>query len=118
MARVRNRAGRFVAPSLDALDRAARTVTASDVASVSLVESTDEEAYPITALSFVVVPKDATDHARAEALAKFLWWAIHDGQRFANTLEYAPLPPPLVARGERALRELRADGRPLLPGSG
>lgn len=119
MAQMRNRAGNFVAPSLDALDRAARSVSSTtDVSSASLVESADERAYPIAALSFVVVPQDATDRLKAEALAKFLWWAIHDGQAHASPLEYAPLPPLLVARGERALRELRADGRPLLPGSG
>jgi phosphate transport system substrate-binding protein len=118
MARVKNRAGRFVAPTLDALDSAAKSVSPAAAASsdrIMLLDSADESAYPIAALSYVVVPLDARDRGKAEALAKFLWWAVHDGQRFARELDYAALPPPLVGRAERALRELRADGHALLP---
>jgi phosphate transport system substrate-binding protein len=116
MAEVRNRAGKMVAPTVEALDRAAMSATppANDDARVVLLDAEDEGAYPIAALSFVVVPRDAPDRAKAEALAKFLWWAVHDGQRFARSLDYAQLTPPLVARAERALGALRSEGRPLL----
>ena len=85
-----------------------------------MVDTEDEGAYPIVALSYVVLPVEARDHAKAEALAKFLWWAVHEGQTFAPGLDYVALPPALVLRAERALRELRAEGRPLtsLPGGG
>ena len=33
---------------------------------------------------------------QAQALVDFLWWAIHDGQKFAVELDYAPLAPPEV----------------------
>jgi len=115
MAQVRNHAGKMIAPSVEALDRAAKSAALplNDDARVVLLDSDDEGAYPIAALSFVVVPRDAADRGKGEALAKFLWWAVHDGQRFARALDYAPLPPPLVARAERALAGLRAEGRPL-----
>jgi phosphate transport system substrate-binding protein len=76
----------------------------------------DDSAYPISVVSYVVIAQESRDRAKAETLAKFLWWAVHDGQAFAPGLDYVALPPPLVARAERELRELRADGRPLLPG--
>jgi phosphate transport system substrate-binding protein len=119
MAEVRNAAGKMVAPTVEALDRAAQSATtpADDGARVVLLDAPDEGAYPIAALSFVVVARDAADRGKAEALAKFLWWAVHEGQGFARALDYAALPPPLVGRAERALRELRADGRLLgVPG--
>lgn len=118
MAQVRNRAGRFVAPTLDALDAAAKSVNATAATSrerVMLLDSADASAYPIAALSYVVLPRDARDRAKGEALAKFLWWAVHQGQAFARELDYVALPAPLVGRAERALRELRADGHELLP---
>jgi len=117
MAQVRNPAGKMVAPSLDALDRAARSARPprDDDARVVLLDAEDEGAYPIAAVSFVVVPRDTADRAKGEALAKFLWWAVHDGQSFAGSLDYARLPPALVGRAERALGELRGEGRPLLP---
>lgn len=117
IAQVKNPAGRLVAPSLDAVERAARSVSvaaATSDAPVVLLDAPDEGAYPIAAVSYVVVPADAHGRPNAEALAKFLWWAVHDGQSFARDLDYVPLPPPLVARAERELRELRSDGHPLL----
>jgi phosphate transport system substrate-binding protein len=118
MARVKNLAGHFATPSLDAIESAAKSVSAAAAASgdrVMLLDSADENAYPIAALSYVVLPLEARDRGKAEALAKFLWWAVHDGQRFARELDYVALPAPLVGRAERALRELRAEGRTLLP---
>ena len=120
MALVKNRAGKFIAPTLDAIEWAAKSNSgASDGdARIMLVDSADERAYPIAALSYVVLPLDARDRGKAEALAKFLWWAVHEGQTFAHALDYVALPPALVARAERALRELRAAGRPILPADG
>lgn len=120
MAKLRNRAGKMIAPTIDALDRAAGSATmpASDDARVVLLDAADEGAYPIAALSFVVVPLDSADSGKAEALARFLWWSVHDGQRFAAGLDYARLTPSLVARAERALQGLRSGGRPLLPSGG
>ncbi len=120
MAQVRNPAGKMIAPTVAALERAAKSarLPADDNARVVLLDAEDEEAYPIAAVSFLVLPRDAVDRAKGEALAKFLWWAVHDGQSFASTLDYAQLPPALVGRAERALGELRSEGRPLLPAGG
>lgn len=109
VARVMNRAGKYVPPTLEAMDFAARGARG-----LSIVDSPDELAYPIAALSLVVVPRDARDRAKGEAIAKFLWWAVHEGQRFAAAEGYAPLPPALVTRAESTLRDLRAAGRPIL----
>ncbi len=119
MALVKNRAGTRVAPTVEALTRAASSADLSAVGGPdeprgALVDAPDEGAYPITALSYVVVPRESHDAAKGEALAKFLWWAVHDGQRLAPALDFAPLTPALVERAERSLHELRADGRPLL----
>lgn len=107
-ARIQNRAGNYVAPSQEALVRAARLGP----------DAQDDAAYPIAAVSFVVVKSDGEDRAKAEALAKFLWWAVHDGQKLSAELDYAPLPPELVAEAERTIRGLRADGKPLALGEG
>ncbi len=116
IALVKNHAGNFVAPTLASLDRAARSALTRvpEDLRLSLVDSEDAEAYPITALSFLILPRNSRQRAKGEALARFVWWALHDGQRFAAQLEYAPLPTELVTRGERAVRELRAGGAPAL----
>jgi phosphate transport system substrate-binding protein len=120
MAQVKNRAGKLIAPTLDAIDRASKSQSAAAEgdARIVLLDSEDPGAYPIAALSYVVLPLDTTDRGKTEAVAKFLWWAVHDGQAFARDLDYVSLPPALVARAERALRQLRAEGRPVLPAPG
>jgi phosphate transport system substrate-binding protein len=111
IARVKNRGGKFVPPTLESLDRAARAAR-----DLSIVDSDDPDAYPIAALSLVVVPRDVRNATRGAALARFLWWAVHDGQRLAPALGYAPLPPALVTRAESAIRSLASDGKPLFGG--
>lgn len=101
IARVRNRRGQFVLPTAASMARAARAEKG-----LSIVDVDEPDAYPISALSVVVVPRVPRDRAAGEALARFLWWAVHDGQRFAAGEGYAPLPPELVARAESALRAL------------
>lgn len=118
VASIQNRAGAFVAPTNEAIERAVRAaelVPEGSAADGGALREVDREAYPILALSYVVVPRDARDHGRGLAVARFLWWAVHEGQRFAKPLDYAELPPPLVLRAESALREMRGEGRPLLP---
>ena len=68
-------------------------------APVVLLDAPDEGACPIAAVSFVVIPADAHGRANAEALTKFLGWAVHDGQSFAHDLDYVLRPPrPAVDR--------------------
>lgn len=109
---VKNRAGNFIRPEIASLERAANAV--GDVPEdlrVSLVDAADPGAYPITALSYLIVPRDAKDRAKGEALARFVWWGLHDGQSYAAALDYAPLPAAIVERAEKAVRSLRVDGQ-------
>jgi phosphate transport system substrate-binding protein len=117
IALVKNRAGRWMHPDLDSLERAARSAIERrpipDDLRISIVDSEDEDAYPIAALSFIVLPRDAKERTKAEALRSFVWWGLHDGQRYAAALDYAPLPSELVARAEVVVKSLRAEGKPL-----
>lgn len=112
---VRNRAGHYVPPSLESLERAVRSALPRlpEDLRLSIVDSEDEGAYPIAALSFLVVRRDAARRSKAESLARFVWWGLHDGQRYASALGYAPLPAELVERAEHAVKELRAEGEPI-----
>ena len=50
---------------------------------------------------------------KGKALISFLWWATHEGQRYASDLLYAPLPPAAVKQIEGKIREIAYDGKPL-----
>jgi phosphate transport system substrate-binding protein len=52
--------------------------------------------------------------AKAQALVKFLWWAIHDGQSYSPGLIYVPLPANIVAADEQLLLSLTYQGQNLI----
>ena len=114
---VRNRAGRFIAPSLKsttaAVDGAVDTVP--DDFRVFITDPQGPDAYPLAGFTWILIREEQPDARKGEALAGFLWWATHDGQRYTSPLLYAPLPPRLVVRIEVSLRRITAEGRRLLP---
>lgn len=114
MAELKNKAGKFVAPTTAAMSAAANGVEMPAELYVSLVSSADEAAYAISGYTYLLVYADAKDAAKGEAIAKYLWWALHDGQSFAESLDYAPLPAKVVTLVEARLKELTAGGKKLL----
>jgi phosphate transport system substrate-binding protein len=114
MAEIKNKAGRFVAPTTAAMSAAAEGVEMPAELFVSLVDSAADAAYPITGYTYLLVYADAKDATKGEAIAKYLWWALHDGQKFAESLDYAPLPAKVVTLVEARLKQLSAGGKKLL----
>jgi len=116
-ARVQNRSGKFVEPTLASTTAAvesAAPLLAKDVRT-PIVNGAAPEAYPIAGLTFLLVYQDQKDAAKARALAGFIDWAIHDGQALAEGLDYARLPEAVVKVNEATLRTLTAGGKPLPP---
>ncbi len=117
-AAVANRAGKFVEPSLAGVTAAAAGVAGSMPADlrVSIVDAPGAAAYPISAFTYILVYEEQADAVKGKAVADFLWWAVHGGQKYGAALDYAPLPPEVVKANEGKLRSLRSGGRPLLGG--
>ena len=115
-ARMQNRAGKFVAPSAHAATAAAESVEMPESLHVSLADATGENAYPIASYTYLLVPEELKERDKGLWLARFLWWAVHEGQKFSNELDYARLPDNVVARIEDKLKALRSGGMQLLQG--
>jgi phosphate transport system substrate-binding protein len=113
---VRNAAGKFVEPTIESTTAAAAGA-AKDIPAdfrVSLTNPPGEDAYPIASFTWLLVYKNQPDEAKGKALAKFLWWATHEGQKYPKDLLYAPLPAPVVKQMEAKLKEITFQGKPLL----
>ena len=80
---------------------------------VSVTDSSLKGAYPIAGFTYLLVRKDQKDPAKGNALIQFLWWATHDGQKFAAPLDYAPLPNPVVKKVEAKVKTLTVQGKPV-----
>lgn len=115
VAAIGNDAGRFVLPSLDSATAAAASSDIPPDFRTPLLQGATPESYPITGFTYALIRREPDDPVKAEALARFLWWGLHDGQAFAPGLHFATLPPEVVARSEVALAGLQANGKPLLP---
>jgi len=113
VASLRNREGTFVKPNLEATSAAAAGVELPPDFRVSITDAGGKDAYPISSFTYLLVYKDQADKAKGEALVKFLWWAIHDGQKVAGSLDYAQLPKPVVERLEKTVQGITVQGKPV-----
>lgn len=116
IAAIQNKAGEFMLPDVAAVTAAAAEVTLPESLTASIVNADGPGAYPISSFTYLLVYREAKDRRKGEALARFLWWALHDGQKFASALHYAPLPASVTAKVEARLRGLTAGGQVLLTG--
>ena len=113
---VRNAAGKFVEPTIASTTAAAAGAAAHMPADfrVSITDAPGDAAYPIASFTWLLVYKDQPDEVKGKALVRFLWWASHEGQKYAADLLYAPLPPQVVKQIETALSQITFKGKPLL----
>ncbi|HEY6835206.1 MAG TPA: phosphate ABC transporter substrate-binding protein PstS [Gaiellaceae bacterium] len=104
---VRNAAGKFPVPGLPSISAAAKAVTtiaADNVVSITNPPASAPGAYPISTYSYAIVPKSSS---AASTLRPFLTYAITDGQRFGEPLQFAPLPSQVVDAGRRTIAEIK-----------
>ncbi len=99
---VLNPAGKFVKASRESIAAACPMagVKRWKSFSVSLVNATGADSFPITRFSWIYVPTHL-DSSRAAALVNFVDWVYSDGQQFASQEGYVPLPPQLIAAVRR-----------------
>ncbi len=112
---VQNKAGKFVAPSLESITAAAagamRTMGPTTDFRVSITNADGENAYPISSFTWFLLRKTYDNAARAGALVKFVWWAETEGQARAAHLGYAPLPTQLRPWIQARLKGVTVDGK-------
>jgi phosphate transport system substrate-binding protein len=117
-----NKDGKTVAPTSQAFQAAAANADWNSVPGygVILANQSGAESWPMTAATFILIPKQPTDAvATAEAL-KFFAWAYANGDKMAEELDYVPMPKKIV--GEIAkiwASEIKdSSGKPLQTASG
>jgi len=114
MAALENADKQFVTPSIESTSAAAAGVEMPADFRVSITNARGKGVYPIASFTYVLIYKDQADAAKGKAIGNFLWWAIHDGQKLAGPLDYAPLPKPVVAKVEQALRGITVAGKSVI----
>lgn len=113
-ASLKNAAGNYVVPTLAATTKAAEGMALPDDMKITLTNSTNPDAYPIVGFTWILAYVNQTDKDKGQTLANFLWWAIHEGQQFAEPLHYAKLSSAAVAKAENEILSMKYQGQAFL----
>jgi phosphate transport system substrate-binding protein len=114
---IQNKAGKFPIPDEKSFQAAAASADWKSAPGfgISLTNQAGEDAWPITAATFVLVYKDPVDPAKTAEVLKFFSWAYKNGDKLAADLDYVPLPDNVVGMVNDAWKEVKGkDGKPVL----
>ena len=108
-ASMQNASGKFMEPSVTSVTAAAASakLPATTDFRVSIVNAPGADAYPISSFTYLLIPKTFADAAKGKKLIDFVKWAIHDGEKSAPALDYAPLPDAIVAMLDQRLSQIQ-----------
>ncbi|MEI6948029.1 phosphate ABC transporter substrate-binding protein PstS [Paraflavisolibacter sp. H34] len=116
-AKIRNKSGNFITPSVASTSAAGNIQLPAD-AKVSLTNTDAADGYPISGFTWALLYKEQKynnrDAEKATSLVKLLWWNIHEGQQYCESLHYAPLSPAAVTVAETILKSATYDGKTIL----
>lgn len=117
-AKLINAAGKTVAPTIPAFQAAAANADWAHAPGFYqiLTNQPGAASWPITAATFILIPKQPQDPAAAAEALKFFSWAFAKGAKAAEELDYIPLPDAVVALVKKTwAAEIKgADGKSLL----
>jgi len=108
MARLENKAGRYVAPSLESGSAALEGVDIPANLRVWIPDPAVPEAYPIVTYTWVLCYTQYDDKPeRAEALKQVLDFCLTEGQQWSADLGYIPLPGAVAERARKAVAKIQ-----------
>ena len=101
---VQNAAGHFVTPDSASVAAAAVKTISADFR-VSITNPPGERSYPIASFTWLLVPKRAKSAEKQEAMRQFLYWMLSNGQNYAATFGFVPLPSAVIAKEFEAIKK-------------
>jgi phosphate transport system substrate-binding protein len=108
MAQLENKAGKFVAPTLDGAAAAVEGTTVDADLTYSPLDAAGDAAYPITSPTWIITYKHWSDAKKLAAMKGYLNFVLTDGQDLAKDAGYAPLPAQLAQDAVHQLDQLTA----------
>jgi phosphate transport system substrate-binding protein len=114
-AKIKNKSGEFIEANLDTVKVAAAAGVSKmpDDLRTQITDGEGAGVYPIASYTYILVYKDQPDANKGKVLADFLWWAIHDGEKFAADLHYGPLPAEVLTKVEAKINSMTSGGKAL-----
>jgi phosphate transport system substrate-binding protein len=116
-AKLLNRAGKAVAPTIESFSAAAANANWEKTPGFGVILTNEPGAasWPIAGATFILIHKQPGDPAAVGAALKFFNWAYAKGGQMAQELDYVPMPGNVVSAVQRlwAAQIKDASGKPL-----
>lgn len=108
-ATLKNKSGSWVVPSIQTTSAAAAAAVKNMPADyrISLVNQPGKDSYPIAGFTWLLVYEKQKDALKGKKLGEFLNWSLHNGQKMAAPLLYAPLPDSVKKMVERTIKTIK-----------
>ena len=115
--KLKNKSGNFIDASIQSVTAAGNVKLPPDTR-VSITDTDVKDGYPISSFTYLLVYKTQNYDTRTEAQAKgtmdLIWWVLHDGQKLASPLNYAPLPDAAVKAAEANAKSVMFNNKALV----
>jgi phosphate transport system substrate-binding protein len=100
-ASIQNKAGEFLAPSVEGAEAALSTLTFPD--NFRVFVNDPAQGYPISGLTWMLIYKHYATQEQVDGVKKMVKWVLTDGQKINNSLQYTQIPAPVVQRALSAV---------------
>ncbi len=111
---VKNKAGKFVAPTLASTTAAGVGLKTPGDLRFSAINAPGPNAYPIASATFILVYEDMCKAGKsndtAQRVVNWLNYGLGAGQSVAKSLQYAPLPPVILSSAQAKVDALTCNG--------
>jgi phosphate transport system substrate-binding protein len=112
-----NKEGKTVAPTGEAFQAAAANADWNSAPGFGLILANQPgtDSWPMTAATFILIPKQPSDPVATVEALKFFAWAYAKGDKMAEDLDYVPMPKKVVSETEKVwAKEIKdSSGKPL-----
>jgi phosphate transport system substrate-binding protein len=104
-----NKEGKSVEPSSKAFQAAAANADWNSVPGfgVILSDQSGSDSWPMTAATFILMPRQPQDPKAAAEALKFFDWAYTRGGKMAEELDYIPMPETVVNNVRKTWMDLK-----------
>jgi phosphate transport system substrate-binding protein len=113
-AAVKNEAGNYVEPTLQATSSAGQGADPPEDLRFSTINGDGDQTYPISAVTFLLVYQDMCKAGmkpeQAKLVKSWLGFALGQGQQIAPQLQYAPLPDAVKSKAQAKVDGLQCNG--------
>ncbi|TAL70870.1 MAG: phosphate ABC transporter substrate-binding protein PstS [Bacteroidetes bacterium] len=114
---IKNSSGNYIEPTMNSVSLSANIDLPTDTR-VSLTNSNSAQGYPMSSFTWLILYKELNynnrDYKHAKVLVDLIWWLVHNGEKYAQPLNYSPLPQQALKKAETILKSVTYNGKPIL----